>query len=105
MLPMGFSWAFHLAHMCHMELAQWVLGDVSLVLDRRFVAPHSAEPSLLVYADNADHIGTDADKVTHRREKLSAHLNHIGLRTHEVQEACCVGTSLGVRFDGNIGVI
>lgn len=33
--PMGFSWAFHLAHECHVHLARQCLPNAGLLVDRR----------------------------------------------------------------------
>lgn len=63
-LPMGFSWAFHLAHQAHWTLALRMLPGVRLVEDRTPVPPLGrGDCALLLYADNANHLGTDAAKV------------------------------------------
>ena len=61
-LPMGFSWAFHLAHQAHQEIARLTLPGIPFVHDRR-PAPRLGQQAgehqgaLLVYADNANHLG------------------------------------------------
>ena len=57
-LRMGFSWAFHIAHVGHEELAHRSLPSTPFIRDRASIPSIGTCPAMLVYADNADHIGT-----------------------------------------------
>ncbi len=43
-LPMGFSWAFHLAHVCHTYQAERALPDTEVLEERRPVPEREANP-------------------------------------------------------------
>ena len=100
-LPMGFSWAFHLAHVAHEHLAGSVLGETPLVRDREPSIPLAqVSPQCLIYADNSNHLGTKHGPVESNRKLLSETLNAVGLLTHEVVPATKLAESLGVRING-----
>ena len=109
-LPMGFSWAFHLAHQAHQEIARTTLPGVPFARDRR-AAPRlgrqAGEQSraLLVYADNANHLGVKRDEVGEDQRRLIEALHGHGLSTHDVMEPAQLGESLGVRIDGFSGKV
>ena len=105
-LPMGFSWAFHLAHMTHVNLATQALPASTHLVDKR-CAPvlDPLQSTLLLYADNAAHIALSPEVSKQSRMQLSTLLNGIGLDTHEVTEAEQVGRTLGAQFDGRTGRI
>ena len=103
---MGFSWAFHLAHAAHEYLAKVALPDAPLIRDRRAVPDLlPSRPCLLIYADNADHLGLSAVQATSSRKALSKIVNSHGLRTHDIVDGTRFGTSIGISFDGNLGVV
>ena len=104
-LPMGFSWAFHFAHVGHEELAVRSLPTTSLIRDRMPVPDITQAPALLIYADNADHIGTNQSSTNKNRIAMSQYVNSLGLSTHDVVDACTKGTSLGISYDGVVGVV
>ena len=66
-LPMGFSWAFHLAHQAHVELARRCRPLVPHVRDR---APKLGggrdghNTAMLIYANNNNHLGVERDAVS-----------------------------------------
>ena len=60
-LPMGFSWAFHLAHQVHCHLSRLALPGIPLLRDREPLPrigrqTGDTENAMLVYADNNNHI-------------------------------------------------
>ena len=59
----------------------------------------------MLYADNANHLGLDADEVNMRRERLSLVLNNSGLATHEIVEASGLCESIGAEIDGVVGCV
>lgn len=74
-VPMGFSWAFHLAHEAHVEVARRCLGRTALLRDKEPFArlgPSLGESrtSLLIYADNANHVGICAKEVNKERATM-----------------------------------
>ena len=109
-LHMGFTWAFWLSQQAHLEIAHRSLTDVE---ETRYVTDRvpaanlltKEDYSLLLYADNANHLGLDAEEVNRRRNQLSIGLNCRGLFTHEVVEACDLAESLGVEVSGRSGDI
>ena len=79
-LPMGFSWAFHLAHQAHMELARRVLPTSVLIKDRRPAvrmgqADGGCVSAMLIYADNNNHLGVDLGQVTQDQQRVMAELH------------------------------
>ena len=78
-LPMGFSWAFHLAHMAHAELSTRTLPTARVVQDRR-PAPmmgnsvDGCRQAVLIYADNCNHLGIDRDSVLNDQRATSTRL-------------------------------
>jgi len=103
-LPMGFSWAFHLAHEAHRSVALRADPAMLIVEDRAPVPSlRGGRPAALLYADNANHLGVDRERVDAQREAVSREVNAAGLDTHETVEATNLGESLGVRVDGLAG--
>ena len=100
-LPMGFSWAFHLAHVAHEKLATRFLPDTPSIRDRQPLPDLTKATAILVYADNCDHMGPDQVVVDKHRDKMSAHVISLGLSTHDIMEASTEGASLGVHYDGD----
>ena len=104
-LPMGFSWAFHLAHQAHQEIARITLPGLPFVRDRRAApvlggGPEAHRRGLLIYADNANHLGDEAAEIGEDQRRLIDALHGHGLSTHDVVEPALIGESLGVRIDG-----
>ena len=107
-LPMGFSWAFHLAHKAHVHIASSALPHVNLMQDRTPIPKLGAKgesntTAMLIYADNNNHVGTDLDKVAADQDAVMGALHQRGLDTHDVTEAASLAESLGVRIDGMAG--
>ena len=73
-LPMGFSWAFHLAHVAHEELATQSLPGIPFIRDRQPFPDLIKATAILVYADNCDHMGPDQVVVDSNRVKMSTHV-------------------------------
>lgn len=111
-LPMGFSWAFHLAHQSHMELSRRALPGVPFLRDRH-AAPvlggdlsHGDQGSaMLVYADNNNHLGVSPHLVDKDQESMISALHSKNLATHDVTSANTLAESLGVRIDGLAGYV
>ena len=109
-LPMGFSWAFHLAHQAHTHLANHALPQVKLLRDRS-VAPrlqHTGGDGLtdmLIYADNNNHVGIDRECVQSDQDIVIGALHKCGLDTHDVEAPSNLAESLGVRIDGISGTV
>ena len=109
-LPMGFSWAFHLAHQAHMEVARRVLPESLLVKDRRPAvrmgrAGGECRSAMLIYADNNNHLGVDLSQVSRDQERVMEELHRHGLATHDIVHGCSLCESLGVRVDGLNGKV
>lgn len=104
-LPMGFAWAFHLAHEAHCHLARLCLPHVPQLRDRR-AAPKlgrgegSSTSAVMIYADNANHFGVDREVVSKEQAELMHVLHSNNLDTHDIVESCNLAESLGVRIDG-----
>ena len=99
-MPMGFSWAFHLAH----------LVRTPLMRDRELLNPLGrgvgcSEKAILVYADNANRLGIDAESVNADHKVMVESLEQHGLSTHDIVEASTLAESLGIRIDGLRGRI
>ena len=109
-LPMGFSWAFHLAHQAHTHLASRALPEVKLLRDRT-AAPRlrstggDGPTAMLIYADNNNHVGIDRDAVQSDQDAVMGVLHACGLDTHDVEAPSSLAESLGVRIDGLNGVV
>ena len=58
-LPMGFSWALHLAHVAHEELATSSLPGIPFIRDRQPLPDLTKATAVLVRADHSDHTGPD----------------------------------------------
>lgn len=109
-LPMGFSWSFHLAHMAHVELSARCLPHCGILQDRR-PAPilghgrgqHSS--ALLIYADNNNHIGIEREKLLEEQKNMIGSLHSHGLETHEVTDPVSLAESLGIRINGATGQV
>ena len=109
-LPMGFNWAFHLAHQAHCHLASMAVPKAPILLDRR-AAPRlgtlkgSVASSMLIYADNNNHIGVESSVVNRDQQVMLEELHKHGLDTHEEMEANTLIESLGVRVNGLVGQV
>ena len=107
-LPMGFSWAFHLAHEAHAELGRRTLPRVTQIRDREpapLMGRGGLDEASLIYADNHNHLGTDREKVDRAQRDMIAALHDKGLDTHDVIEGTTLCESLGVRIDGSLGSV
>ena len=108
-LPMGFSWAFHLAHEAHVHLARQALPGVPVATDRRpppvLSAEAGSDSAMMIYADNNNHIGVKSESVACEQKAMMDRLHEHGLATHDITEASGIAESLGVRVDGLSGRI
>ncbi len=105
-LPMGFSWSFHLAQCAHEHACEHAVPDSTRLVDKSPAPPLSSEHSrIMLYADNANHLALRAAVAEDSRIRLSQALNEVNLSTHEIEGPSPFGTSLGIRFDGNIGLV
>ncbi|CAE7368091.1 unnamed protein product [Symbiodinium pilosum] len=109
-LPMGFSWAFHLAHEAHVEVARRVLSSVPVIRDRRpppllHAGGGGHESAMLIYADNCNHLGTCRTVVNRDQVRVREALHSYGLDTHDVVECSEIVESLGVRVNGLSGKV
>ena len=108
-LPMGFSWAFHLAHEAHVHLAKEALPGVPVAVDRRpapTLTPQArAESAMMIYADNNNHVALSSKRVSSDQKIMMDKLHEHGLATHDITEASHIAESLGVRIDGLAGRI
>ena len=109
-LPMGFSWAFHLAHEAHVFVANKELPLVPMIRDKRELQRHGidskdASSSMLIYADNCNHLGVDQQQLFSEHSAVIGALGKHGLETHDIVEPATLAESLGVRIDGLGGVV
>ena len=91
--------------MAHEELATRSLPGVPFIRDRQPLPDLTLATAILVYADSCDHMGPDRVVLDKNRVKMSAHVNSLGLFTHDIVEASTEGASLGVHYDGVIGLV
>lgn len=109
-LPMGFSWAFHMAHQAHCELGRRTLPGVPLLQDQR-PAPQLGRghghhrSSMLIYADNNNHLGIDKHGLDVEQQVMMDKLHHYNLDTHDITNGSMLAESLGVRIDGLNGMV
>ena len=106
-LPMGFSWAFHLAHEAHVYVAGQELPLVPMIRDKRELQRHGVgnkdtSSSMLIYADNCNHLGVDQQQLFMEHGSVIGALGKHGLETHDIVEPA---ESLGVRIDGLGGFV
>ena len=59
----------------------------------------------MVYADNCDHMGPNAVAVDQNRVVMSEYVIDLGLATHDIVCASTTGTSLGIHYDGEVGIV
>lgn len=109
-LPMGFSWAFHLAHEVHCHLARRSIPGVPHLRDRR-AAPvlgrgkGKSVTGVLIYADNANHFGVEERAVAEDQRRLMETLHDHNLDTHDITSPSTLAESLGVRINGLSGEV
>ena len=105
--PMGFSWSFYLAREAHRFLAQSAMPSTFLAQDSRPVQDIARPGGVaVIYADNATQIGDSKLGVDDLRHlQLRSPLEEVGLAVHEEQEAGLIREPLGVRVDGQAGVV
>ena len=109
-LPMGFSWAFHLAHEAHVYVAGQELPLVPMIRDKRELQRHGmgdkdTSSSMLIYADNCNHLGVDQQQLFMEHGSVIGALGKHGLETHDIVEPATLAESLGVRIDGLGGFV
>ena len=104
-LPMGFSWAFHLAHQAHVEISQRTLPRTVVIRDREVLPcigskDGEVKKAMLIYADNNNHLGVNQQEVQEEYQSMLSSLASHGLDTHDLVEPVTLGESLGIRIDG-----
>ena len=109
-LPMGFAWAFHLAHVAHVELTRRTLPNAMIAQDKRPAPVMGAkvgqcQQACLVYADNGNHLGVSREAVRNDQVRMMDALHAHGLATHDLVESSNLCESLGVRIDGLGGCV
>ena len=105
-LPMGWSWSFHLAQCVHEHLASVALPKADRLVDRRPVPDLATGRScLMLCADNGNHLALNQRVCEASRAKLTKVLNEHNLATHETVHATSRATTLGVHFDGQIDLV
>lgn len=107
-LPMGFSWAFHLAHQAHVEISRRTLPRTVVIRDReplQCIGSREGDVSkaMLIYADNNNHLGVSQHEVHGEYQAMLSSLASHGLHTHDLVEPATLGEGLGVRIDGMNG--
>ena len=106
-VPMGWNWAMYLSQRIHMYQAMQAaqVGVDRVVVDSRPVPKLSKEvPFLLVpYADNLNILGIDKQAVQQAKIRIVSHLQQLGFRTHEEQDAELTAEALGFLLDGQKG--
>ena len=107
-IPMGWNWAMWLSQRVHQFLALEASGlseDRLLVEGRPCPDLSDGCPALIVYADNLNVCGTNAERVQAVKDAIVARLRLEGLRVHEETDACSFCQSLGFLIDGKNGII
>ena len=107
-LPMGFSWAFHLAHQAHVHIASSAIPHAGIIKDRTPQLSSDISGSstaLLIYADNNNHVGVSKAQVRRDQDAVMKALHARGLDMQDVTEAASLSESLGVRIDGLDGKV
>ena len=105
-IAMGWNWAFHLAQAVREHVCSIANPGSDRIRDREPVPALSpSKSSILLYADNANHLSLSRRVCNNSRARLSEELNKLNLTTHEIEEANCRGVTLGVVFDGQIGLV
>jgi len=105
-LPMGFSWAFWFAQEAHDHLTRKALGrGFQFVCDREPPPRLRAGPAAMIYADNGNYFGLTPDQADDCRSRCRRELVGVGLDVHEEEDATLLTETLGVRIQGERGVI
>ena len=108
-VPMGWNWAMYVAQRIHQHQAMIAagFGMESIVVDGRPVHPlNDQHPTLLVpYADNLNIVGINKQEVQQVKNQVVKHMNSIGFRTHEEQDAEPHAEALGFLIDGEKGKV
>ena len=104
-VPMGWSWAMFIAQRVHQHQSMLAAGlDVSRVLVDGRPSPSLVDDIALVpYADNLNIVGCNREKVQQAKQSIVEHLESLGFRIHEEQEAEVTAESLGFYIDGRKG--
>lgn len=102
---MGWSWAMFIAQRVHQHQAM-IAAEVDssrVLVDGRPAPALSDGPVLVPYADNLNIIGTNVSEVQKLKNKIVNHLQTLGFRIHEEQDALNYAESLGFFLDGKLG--
>ena len=106
-VPMGWSWAMFIAQRVHQHQSMLAAEvPISRVLvDGRPAPPLSDGPVLVPYADNLNVVGVNKEEVQEVKSRIVKHLQSLGFRIHEEQDALPYAESLGFLLDGKKGKI
>eukprot|EP00435_Cladocopium_sp_Y103_P026023 s1915_g6.t1 len=104
-VPMGWNWAMFIAQRVHQHQSMLAAG---LAMERVLVdgrpSPDLAKGIALVpYADNLNIVGCSKEAVQQAKQSIVTHLESLGFRIHEEQEAECTAEALGFYIDGRRG--
>ena len=104
-VPMGWNWAMFIAQRVHQHQSMLAAG---LTMDRILVdgrpSPSIADDvAIIPYADNLNIVGCDQHKVQATKQIIVRHMESLGFRIHEEQEALDQAESLGFFIDGRVG--
>lgn len=78
-LPMGFSWAFHLAHRAHHAVAERAPGHPAPRLGRACERSMPiARSAVMLYADNGNYLSVTEEEADAQRSRVSEALNGVG---------------------------
>lgn len=106
-VPMGWNWAMFISQRIHQYQAMVAaqVGIERCLVDGRPSPNLDSGPVLIPYADNLNIIGTNKKEVQELKTTITQHLESIGFRVHEEQEALPHAESLGFYLDGVAGKI
>ena len=80
--------------------------EAEYLLDKRPCPPLSqSRPVVMLYADNGNHPALDRHVCDSSRQSLAQALNNKNLATHETVTAVSSSETLGVKFDGYVGLV
>lgn len=106
-IPMGWSWAMFIAQRVHQHQSM-LAAEVPMsrvLVDGRPAPPLSDGPILVPYADNLNVVGVDKQEVQEIKARIVRHLQSLGFRIHEEQDALPHAESLGFFLDGKTGKV
>ena len=104
---MGWNWAMFIAQRVHQHQSMLAANlPMSRVLVDGRPSPALTEGVALVpYADNLNIVGCSREEVQATKQKIIVHLEALGFRIHEEQDAELFAESLGFYIDGHQGKV